>query len=107
MAADVPQVLPALPSDVGAAPTTDTQQTPWASAFAAVSNAQGDQANSGAGSGSIPEPPQLHLPKGGGAIQGMGEKFDVDSSTGTASVSIPIRTSPGRSEVQPHLQLSY
>ena len=36
---------------------------------------------------------QLSLPKGGGAIQGIGEKFQADEFTGTATLSIPIQTS--------------
>lgn len=41
--------------------------------------------------------PQLavpSLPKGGGAIRGMGEKFDVNPSKGTASLTVPILTKP-------------
>jgi len=28
--------------------------------------------------------PQINLPKGGGAIRGIGEKFTVNAATGTA-----------------------
>ncbi len=52
-------------------------------------------------------PPSLSLPKGGGAIRGMGEKFAVNPATGTGSLSVPILTSPGRSGVGPKLSLSY
>ena len=38
--------------------------------------------------------PQLSLPKGGGAVHGMGEKFSANPVTGTGSMSIPIATSP-------------
>lgn len=51
--------------------------------------------------------PSISLPKGGGAIRGMGEKFGANPVTGTASVSIPIFTSPGRSSFGPSLSLSY
>ena len=52
-------------------------------------------------------PPRLALPKGGGAIRGMGEKVAVNPVTGTASFSVPIYTSPGRSGFGSHLTLSY
>lgn len=51
--------------------------------------------------------PSLSLPKGGGAIRGMGEKFAANPVTGTGSMSVPIATSPGRSGVGPQLALSY
>ncbi|MEO7594156.1 MAG: SpvB/TcaC N-terminal domain-containing protein, partial [Byssovorax sp.] len=47
------------------------------------------------------------LPKGGGAIQGIGEKFAANPVTGTASLQIPLATSPGRGGFQPSLALSY
>ena len=52
-------------------------------------------------------PPQISLPKGGGAIRGIGEKFGVSPATGTGSLTIPIATSPGRSGFGPQLSLSY
>ena len=51
--------------------------------------------------------PAVSLPKGGGAIRGMGEKFAANPVTGTASVSIPIFTSAGRAGFGPALSLSY
>ncbi|MCG8419478.1 MAG: hypothetical protein MJE77_16225 [Proteobacteria bacterium] len=39
---------------------------------------------------------QLRLPKGGGAIKGIGETFRPSSFTGTASFSIPIATPEAR-----------
>jgi hypothetical protein len=39
---------------------------------------------------------QLTLPKGGGALQAIGETFQSNAFTGTASLSIPIHTSPCR-----------
>jgi len=51
--------------------------------------------------------PQVSLPKGGGAITGIGEKFSVSPVTGTGSVSVPIYTSPGRSGFGPVLSLAY
>ena len=46
-------------------------------------------------------PPSLSLPKGGGAIRGIGEKFAANPVTGTASMTVPIFTSPGRSGFAP------
>ncbi len=52
-------------------------------------------------------PPTISLPKGGGAIRGMGEKFAANPVTGTGSMTVPIATSPGRSGFGPQLALSY
>ena len=62
---------------------------------------------SAADQGSAPAAPAINLPKGGGAIRGMGEKFAVNPVTGTGSMSMPIATSPGRSGFGPELSLSY
>src|SRR5213080_3117462 len=51
--------------------------------------------------------PTISLPKGGGAIRGMGEKFAANPVTGTGSMSVPIATSSGRSGFGPQLSLSY
>lgn len=51
--------------------------------------------------------PSVSLPKGGGAIRGIGEKFAANPITGTASFSVPIYTSPGRAGFGPDLSLSY
>ena len=51
--------------------------------------------------------PSITLPKGGGAIRGIGEKFAANPVTGTGSMTIPIATSPGRSGFGPQLSLSY
>jgi hypothetical protein len=51
--------------------------------------------------------PTISLPKGGGAIRGMGEKFAANPVTGTGSMTVPIATSPGRSGFGPQLSLSY
>jgi hypothetical protein len=51
--------------------------------------------------------PASTLPKGGGAIRGIGEKFAANPVTGTASMSIPVFISPGRSGFGPQLALSY
>lgn len=41
-----------------------------------------------------PAPPAVSLPKGGGAIRGIGEKFTANPATGTLGVPIPV--SPDR-----------
>jgi hypothetical protein len=51
--------------------------------------------------------PAISLPKGGGAIRGMGEKFAANPVTGTGSMTVPIATSPGRSSFGPALSISY
>ena len=51
--------------------------------------------------------PSVTLPKGGGAIRGIGEKFAANPVTGTGSMSVPIATSPGRSGFGPQLSVSY
>jgi RHS repeat-associated protein len=53
------------------------------------------------------KPPSISLPKGGGAIRGIGEKFTANPVTGTGSMSAPIFTSPGRSGFGPQLSLTY
>lgn len=52
------------------------------------------------------EIPSLSLPKGGGAIRGIDEKFSVNAVNGTASFSIPVPVSPARG-CTPALSLSY
>ncbi|NEO34972.1 MAG: sugar-binding protein [Moorea sp. SIOASIH] len=49
---------------------------------------------------------QLSLPKGGGAIQGIGETFQANEFTGTAALSIPIPTTPCRG-FEPQLSVEY
>lgn len=51
--------------------------------------------------------PKVELPKGGGAISGIGEKFAANPVTGTGTMSVPIATSPGRAGFGPQLSLSY
>ena len=52
------------------------------------------------------EIPSISLPKGGGAIKGIDEKFSVNAANGTASFTIPLPFSPARG-VSPALSLSY
>jgi hypothetical protein len=51
--------------------------------------------------------PTLSLPKGGGAIRGIGEKFSTNPATGTGSLTVPIAKSPGRSGLEFALELGY
>ena len=49
----------------------------------------------------------ISLPKGGGAVRGIGETFSADPFTGGATFSIPIPVTPSRGGFQPQLQLQY
>jgi RHS repeat-associated protein len=49
----------------------------------------------------------IALPKGGGALHGIGEKFSPDLHTGTGNFTIPIALPPGRNGFQPQLNLVY
>src|SRR6516162_6533261 len=51
--------------------------------------------------------PTISLPKGGGAISGIGEKFAANPVTGTGSLTVPIYATAGRNGFGPHLSLSY
>ncbi len=46
------------------------------------------------------------MPKGGGAIQGIGKTFQADEFTGGVTLSIPIPTSPCRG-FEPQLSIAY
>lgn len=49
----------------------------------------------------------ISLPKGGGALKGIGEKFSPDIHTGTGNFTVPISMPPGRNGFQPQLNLVY
>lgn len=51
--------------------------------------------------------PSISIPKGGGAIRGIGEKFTAIPASGTGSMVVPLSFSPGRSGFGPQLSLSY
>lgn len=51
--------------------------------------------------------PQLSLPKGGGALKGIEEKFQANPATGSASFSVPLPVGVGRNGSAPQLSLSY
>src|SRR6218665_1726378 len=51
--------------------------------------------------------PTVSLPKGGGALKGIDEKFSVNAVNGTAGMEIPLPLTPGRGGFTPSLSLSY
>jgi len=51
--------------------------------------------------------PVVTLPKGGGAIRGIGEKFSVNPVTGSAALTVPLTLSAGRLGFTPELELTY
>lgn len=53
-----------------------------------------EEKESGSDKGQL-QAPAINLPKGGGAIKGIDEKFTVNPATGTGSLNVPIFTSPG------------
>lgn len=59
------------------------------------------------GADSTVEGAVLSLPKGGGAVGGMGETFTPDLFTGTGNFTVPITVPAGRLGLAPHLSLGY
>lgn len=49
----------------------------------------------------------ISKPSGGGALQGLGEKFSPDLFIGTGNFSVPIAVPPGRNRFQLQLSLQY
>ncbi len=49
----------------------------------------------------------ITVPQGAGKIQGMGESFSAQLSTGIATFSVPFSLIPARGDAQPSLGLSY
>src|ERR1700751_3137722 len=49
----------------------------------------------------------ISLPKGGGALHGIGEKFSPDLHTGTANFTVPLALPTGRNGFAPDLSLAY
>jgi RHS repeat-associated protein len=60
-----------------------------------------------AGTDSTAEASAISLPKGGGAVSGLGDKFSPDLFTGTGNFSVPIAVPAGRLGVAPQLSLAY
>lgn len=65
---------------------------------------KGDQRATAPAAGPLPT---LALPKGGGAIRGIGEKLTTNPATGTGTLAVPIATTPGRGGFELGLQLGY
>ena len=76
-------------------------------ASASVAAAPAETGGAPANKSSVGGLPSISLPKGGGAIRGLGEKFGVNAATGTGSLTIPLPPSPARSNFGPSLSLSY
>jgi hypothetical protein len=49
----------------------------------------------------------ISLTTGGGALQGIGEKFAPDLHIGTGNFTVPIAVPAGRNGFQPQLNLVY
>lgn len=49
----------------------------------------------------------IGIPKGGGALSGIGETFQPDLHTGTAHLTVPMPLPPGRGALTPKLALAY
>lgn len=89
-------------NQTGASSSSSGQKPPGA-----LGQANTENSHPGKGDEGHTAIPPVSLPKGGGAIRDIGEKFAVNAVTGTASVSIPITLSKGRSASQPSLDLNY
>jgi RHS repeat-associated protein len=50
--------------------------------------------------------PRVELPRGGGALRGIGETFEANAFTGTGTLTLPVPLSPARA-MTPSLELSY
>ena len=75
--------------------------------MASIGSSENAGGAKGASTNEVLQAPSLSLPKGGGAIRGIGEKFGVDAVMGTGSISVPIALSPGRGGFGPQLALHY
>jgi RHS repeat-associated protein len=69
-----------------------------------INNAQKDTVKT---KSNLIQAPSITMPKGGGAIKSIDEKFSVNAANGTATFSIPLPLSPGRNGAAPALVLSY
>jgi len=86
--------------------SSDSEPRPRSAAALEARSASNAAPASGSDSGFAVTPPALSLPKGGGAIRGIGEKFSANPVTGTGSMAVPSHVS-GRSGFGPQLSLSY
>ncbi|MEM9075246.1 MAG: SpvB/TcaC N-terminal domain-containing protein, partial [Myxococcota bacterium] len=53
------------------------------------------------------EPSRISLPSAEASVEGMGESFTPNLSSGTGTFSVPIALPEGRNGVQPSLSLAY
>jgi RHS repeat-associated protein len=53
------------------------------------------------------EPQVISLPKGPGSVEGLGESFEPQLNTGTATYRVKIAVSPGVNKHQPEIALEY
>src|SRR5947209_7838334 len=83
---------------------TENNQTPGADRTDAFKTSEQNSGSSQQHSISIPT---ISLPKGGGALKNIDEKFQVNASNGTASLSVPLPISKTRSDFAPALSLNY
>jgi RHS repeat-associated protein len=88
-------------------PKRNAEQVPGGPDHTARPAAESTSGEAKQGASPAPALPTLSLPKGGGAIRGIGEKFAVNPATGTGKLSVPIAVSPGRSGFGPQLSLDY
>src|SRR5438046_8986034 len=84
--------------------TKDKQKDTYRDNAAFLNNAQ-DQ--SAATKQNMVDIPSITLPKGGGAIKGIDEKFSVNAANGTAAYSIPLPVSAGRHGSTPAGLITY
>lgn len=80
---------------------TDTPPVPRGNAF------RKDPRNKNNDEKLTPTLPALQLPKGGGSIRGIDDKFQVNAINGTSSFSIPLPFSPSRLGYTPPVSLGY
>ena len=69
-----------------------------------INNTQKDTART---TSNLIQVPSITLPKGGGAMKSIDEKFSVNAANGTSAFSIPLPFSPGRNNYTPPHVLSY
>lgn len=84
--------------------TQDQQKDSYRDNAAFLNNGQDGSA---ATKSNLVEVPSITLPKGGGAIKGIDEKFSVNAANGTASYSIPLPATKGRKGFTPAVALNY
>jgi hypothetical protein len=68
---------------------------------------QADANNNRAAKNNSSSTPQISLPKGGGAIRHIDEKFSVNPANGSSGLSIPFPFSASRNGFMPGMSLGY